>query len=45
MLLAEEDQEGQAAPREKAVEPAKRSPQAEKKARTPRTVDGDQTMS
>ena len=45
MLLAEEDQEGQAAPREKAVEPAKRSPQAEKKARTPRPAAAGRALS
>ena len=42
MRWAEEDPEGQAAPREKGVEPAKRSPQAEKKACTPRPANGDQ---
>ncbi len=45
LLLAEEAPAGQAAQRDKVVAPAKRSPQAEKKARRQRTADGGRAMS
>ena len=45
MLFAEDDPAGKAAQRTKAVEPAKPSPQAKKKARTKQNNEGEQVMS
>lgn len=45
MLFAEDDPVGKAAQRKNAVEPAKPSPQAKKKARTKRNNEGEKVMS
>ena len=45
MLFAEDDPAGKAAQRKNAVEPAKPSPQAKKKARTKRNNEGEKVMS
>ena len=45
MLFAEDDPAGKAAQRKNAVEPAKPSPQAKKKARTKRNYEGEKVMS
>ena len=45
ILFAEDDPAGKAAQRKNAVEPAKPSPQAKKKARTKRNNEGEKVMS